>query len=424
MNNKQFQILLFDLWQDLQDPAVLWQAAIAVACAFLAWWLAGRLRWRAPEQSPQALKHGAAAFRRILLPLIAMLLLFAARSAASHWIQVNLLSVAITLAGAFAAIRFAVYLLRLAFAPGGWVGGIERAVTGVIWVLVALHLTGLLPEIEAALAAVKFSVGKQSLSLLAVIQSAFWVAITLLLALWAGNALEVRLMRTEGLHSSLQAVLSRAGKALLLLLAVLIMLPLVGVDLTVLSVFGGALGVGLGFGLQKIASNYVSGFIILLDRSIRIGDVITADTHHGEVRHITTRFTVVRSLSGVEAIIPNDTLISTTVLNHSYSDRKVRLAVKVQVGYGTDVEKLLPDLVAIAQQNPRVLADPAPNAILVAFADSGIDLEVGFWIQDPEQGTGDVRSGVSLAILSEFRARGVEIPFPQRQVTLRQADSG
>ena len=317
--------------------------------------------WRAPEQSRQALKHGAAAFRRILLPLIAMLLLIAARWAASHWIQVNLLSVAIALAAALAVIRFTVYLLRLAFAPGGWISGFERAIAGIVWILVALHLTGLLPDIEAALAAVKFSVGKQSLSLLIVIQSAFWVAITLLLALWAGNALEARLMRAEGLHSSLQAVLSRAGKAMLLLLAVLIILPLVGIDLTVLSVFGGALGVGLGFGLQKIASNYVSGFIILLDRSIRIGDVITADTHHGEVRQITTRFTVVRSLSGVEAIIPNDTLISTTVLNHSYSDRKVRLAVKVQVGYGTDVEKLASRPGGDRAAKPACLPTPRPT---------------------------------------------------------------
>ena len=358
LNNTQFQNLLLGLWRDLQDPSVLWQAAIAAACVLAAWWLAGRLNWRAPEESRQALKHGAAAFRRILLPLLAMLLLIAARWAASYWIQVHLLSVTIALAGALAAIRFTVYLLRLAFAPGEWISSFERGIAGVVWLLVALHLTGLLPEIESALAGVKFTVGKQSLSLLAMIQSVFWVAVTLLLALWAGSALEARLMRAEGLHSSLQAVLSRAGKALLLLLAVLIMLPLVGIDLTVLSVFGGALGVGLGFGLQKIASNYVSGFIILLDRSIRLGDVITADAHHGEVRQITTRFTVVRSLSGVEAIIPNDTLISTTVLNHSYSDRKVRLTVKVQVGYATDVEKLLPDLVAIARQNPRVLADP------------------------------------------------------------------
>jgi small-conductance mechanosensitive channel len=422
LNNSQFQNLLLDLWRDLQDPSVLWQAAIAAACVLAAWWLAGRLDWRAPEQSRQALKHGAAAFRRILAPLLAMLLLIAARWAASYWMQVHLLSVTIALAGALAAIRFTVYLLRLAFAPGEWISSFERGIAGVIWLLVALHLTGLLPEIESALAGVKFTVGRQSLSLLAMIESVFWVAVTLLLALWAGSALESRLMRAEGLHSSLRAVLSRAGKALLLLLAVLIMLPLLGVDLTVLSVFGGALGVGLGFGLQKIASNYVSGFIILLDRSIRLGDVITADAHHGEVRQITTRFTVVRSLSGVEAIIPNDMLISTTVLNHSYSDRKVRLTVKVQVGYATDVEKLLPDLVAIARRNPRVLSDPQPNALLVAFADSGIDLEIGFWIQDPEQGTGDVRSAVSLAILSELRARGVEIPFPQRQVTLRQAN--
>ncbi|MBI3374716.1 MAG: mechanosensitive ion channel [Betaproteobacteria bacterium] len=421
MNKSQFKNLLVDLWDDLEDPSVLWQGGIAAACLLAAWWIAGYLRWRAPEESPEALKRGAAAFRRVLFPLVAMVLLVAARAVTSRWIHVNALSVAIALAVALAAIRFAVYLLRLGFTQAAWIAGFERAIAGIVWTLVALHLTGLLPEIEAVLDDVKFTMGRQTHSLLSLLQSGFWIAVTLLLALWAGSAFESRLMRVESLHSSLQAVLSRAGKALLLVLALLVILPVVGIDLTVLSVFGGALGVGLGFGLQKIASNYVSGFIILLDRSIRLGDMITADNQIGEVKQITTRYTVVRSLSGVEAIIPNDTLISSTVLNHSYTDRKVRFTVKVQVSYATDVEKLLPELVAIARRHPRVLSDPEPGALLAAFADSGIDLELGFWIQDPELGTNNVRSELSLAILSELRTRGIEIPYPRREVTLRQA---
>ena len=179
---------------------------------------------------------------------------------------------------------------------------------------------------------------------------------TLLLALWAGAALEARLLRAEALHSSLRVVFARLARAVLLVAAVLVVLPLIGVDLTVLSVFGGALGVGLGLGLQKIASNYLSGFIILLDRSIRLGDMITVDGHYGEVTRITTRYMVVRTLTGVEAIIPNDTLVTSTVLNHSYTDKRVRLAVRVQVAYGTDVPEALELLIDVARRHPRVLA--------------------------------------------------------------------
>ena len=194
--------------------------------------------------------------------------------------------------------------------------------------------------------------------------------------------------------------------------------PLAGIDLTVLSVFGGALGVGLGFGLQKIASNYVSGFIILLDRSIRIGDWITADNHYGEVRQITTRYTVVRSLSGVEAIIPNDMLVTATVLNNTYADKQLRLAVKVSVAYSTAIEPVLELLAEIASRHPRVLKEPPPNAIVTALGDNGIELELGFWIEDPEKGRQNLCSEISVAILSEFRTRRIEIPYPQREVRI------
>ena len=418
MTENQFGRLLADLWADLQEPAILWQAGTLALCLLAAWWLGRLLQWRAPESSTEALKRGAAAFRRVVFPLVAMLLLVAGRAALGHWHNTNLLSVAIPLFAALAGIRFAVYLLRLGFSHAGWLDAFERSIATLVWLALALHLTGLLPEIVRWLSDVQLSVGRHGFSLWILLNAAFWVAMTILLALWAGAALEARLMRTEGLHSSLRVVFARLARAAMLVAAVLVALPLLGVDLTVLSVFGGALGVGLGLGLQKIASNYLSGFIILLDRSIRLGDMITADGHYGEVTRITTRYAVVRSLTGVEAIIPNDTLVTTTVLNHSYSDRRVRLALRVQVGYRTDMAEVLGIMADIARANPRVVREPEPAAQVLQLAESGVELELGFWIDDPERGSQNVRSEISVALLAAFKARGIEIPYPQREVRL------
>jgi len=418
MNENQIGQLPRELWSDMQDPTIVWQVGVLALCMLAAWWLGRLLQWRAPDASAEALKRGAAAFRRIIFPLLAMLLLIGGRTALGQWHKTNLLSVAIALFAALAGIRFTVYLLRLAFSRSGWLDGFERTIGMLVWAAFALHLTGLLPDIVAWLEEAQIAFGKQKLSLWVLLSAAFWMAVTLLLALWAGAALEARLMRAEQLHSSLRVVFARLGKAVLLIAAVLVVLPLLGVDLTVLSVFGGALGVGLGLGLQKIASNYVSGFILLLDRSIRLGDVITADQQQGVVTRITTRYVVVRSLTGVEAIIPNDTLVTTTVINHSYTDRKVRLAVKVQVAYGTQVAPVQQLLVAIAQRQTRVLRNPEPTAQITNFADSGIELELGFWIEDPEEGSQNGRSDISVQILDEFHSQGIEIPFPRREVRL------
>jgi len=423
MTENQIGRLLAGVWSDLQEPAIGWQVGTLLLCVAAAWWFARLLQWRAPEDSTETLKRGAAAFRRVAFPLLAMLLLVGGRAVLGHWHSTHLLSVAIPLFGALAGIRFATYLLRLGFARDGWLDTFERSIATVVWVVLVLHLTGLLPDIVRWLSEVEFAAGKHKLSLWSMLSAAFWVGVTLLLAMWAGAALEARLMRAEHMHSSLRVVFARLGRALLLILAVLVVLPLIGVDLTVLSVFGGALGVGLGLGLQKIASNYLSGFIILLDRSIRLGDMITADNHYGEVTRITTRYAVVRSLSGIEAIIPNDTLVTTTVLNHSYSDRSVRLTVKVQVGYRTDMAGVLGLLVAVARRHARVLKDPEPTAQIVQFADSGVDLELGFWIKDPEGGSQNVRSDISVDLLSEFKSRGIEIPYPQREVRMLQGNS-
>jgi small-conductance mechanosensitive channel len=423
VTENQIGLLLQDLWSDLQQPGILWQVGVLALCLGVAWWLGRLLQWRAPDSSAEALKRGAAAARRVAFPLLATVLLLAGRAALAHWHSTHLLAVAIPLFGALAGIRFAVYLLRIAFSRSAWLDAFERSITLVIWIALVLHLTGVLPEIVRWLSDFEFSAGKHSLSLWTLLSAVFWVAVTVLMALWAGAAVEARMMRAQSLDSSLRAVFARLAKALLLVVAVLVVLPLIGVDLTVLSVFGGALGVGLGFGLQKIASNYLSGFIILLDRSIRLGDLISADGQHGQVTRITTRYVVVRSLSGVEAIIPNDTLVTTTVLNHSYTDRRVRLAVRVQVAYGTDLNRAFAIMLACARAHPRVQKDPEPTAQVLELAGSGVDLELGFWIQDPEAGSQGVRSDLSVALLEKFSAAGIEIPYPRHDVRLLQGNS-
>jgi small-conductance mechanosensitive channel len=225
-------------------------------------------------------------------------------------------------------------------------------------------------------------------------------------------------MSAQGVDANLRLVLARLVRALLILLAVLIGLPLVGIDLTTLSVFGGALGVGLGLGLQKIAANYVSGFIILLDRSIRIGNLIEVQAQRGIVTRITTRYTLLRGQTGVEVIVPNEMLVGSIITNETLSDPKVRLATQVQVAYGTDLERALAILVAAARVQPRVLVDPPTKGFVTAFAESGINLEVGYWIGDPEDGTMQIKSDTLLAIWKAFKAEGIEIPFPQREVRM------
>lgn len=423
MAGNSIQSALADLWGDLKQPDLLWQIAAIAACMLVAWAMSRMARVKTSGEQSAAVRCGAGGFNRIIFPLVVVGLLFAARAVLSRWGNSHLLSVAIPVFGSLAGIRFLVYLLRMGFAPGGMLAAWERGAAAVIWAVAVLYLTGLLPEIRSLLEDIHLSIGKQKFTLMLALESIFWLLLTLLLALWAGSVFEKRLMGAESLHMSLRVVLARLGKAVLLVAAILVVLPVMGIDLTVLSVFGGAVGVGLGLGLQKIASNYVSGFIILLDRSIRLGDWITADNHYGEVKKITTRYTVVRSLAGIDAIIPNDALVTSTVLNNTYADKQLRLTVKVSVAYGTDVAAVLALLAEIAGGHPRVLKEPAPNALVLALADNGIDLEAGFWIDDPEKGRQNVCSEIMVSILAEFGVRGIEIPFPQRDVRLVARDA-
>ncbi|MFA7241673.1 MAG: mechanosensitive ion channel domain-containing protein [Sulfuricellaceae bacterium] len=415
----QIHNLLLDLYADIDHPAILWQLAVLAAALLAAWALNSALKKRMPE-TEGAWKLGMGGVTRVVFPLVALLVVLAGKSVLKRWDadHVNLLNVAVPLFSSLALIRLAVYILRHAFAPSGWISTSERFIAGAVWAGLALHLTGFLPELTAALDEIGFQLGKQRITLLMVLAGLLSVAATMLVALWLGRTLESRVMRAERLDMNLRVVLAKLIRALLILAGVLIALPAVGIDLTVLSVFGGALGVGLGFGLQKIASNYVSGFIILLDHSIHLDDVITVDNRFGTVSRLTTRYMVLKSADGTEAIIPNETLISTIVVNHSYSDRRMRLALPVQVSYRSDLERAMALMQEAAVAHPRVLAEPQPKAYLKGFADSGIDLELGVWINDPEAGQINLRSDLNLAIWHAFRNEGIEIPYPQREVRI------
>lgn len=418
MQKTQFGGLLNDLWLDLQQPAVLWQVAVLALCLGLAWLVARAVRRTAGEA--QEAKFGRRGLKRLAFPLAALVFILIARPLLQQWQSVNLLRLAVPLIGSFAAIRAMMFALRYGFPRAAWLAAFERVLALAVWGVVALYLTGLTPEIVESLEAIRFAVGKQKLSLWLILQGTVTVFVTLLAALWLGGLAEQRLMGAAGLDGNLKLVFARLARAALVLLAVLISLPLVGIDLTALSVFGGALGVGIGFGLQKIAASYVSGFIILLDRSIKLGNVITVADHTGEVALITTRYTVLRAASGVEAIVPNEVLVGSVVQNQTYTHSRVRHAIAVQVGYGCDVERAMALLVEAARAQPRVLAEPPPKAFLVRFADSGIDLELGFWIDDPEVGVQGIKSDINLAVWHAFRREGIDIPYPQREVRLLQ----
>ncbi|MDO9065235.1 MAG: mechanosensitive ion channel [Sulfuricella sp.] len=409
--------LLTDLLSDLEQTKILWQLAVLGFSLALAWGFSRLLKSRLPK-SEGAAKVGLGGVSRVAFPLVALLLVVIGKTVLKNWYSVNLLNIATSLLLALALVRLAVYALRKIFAPSGWLHSSERFIATTIWIGLALHLTGFLPEILDAMDELNFHIGRQKISLLTILSGILSVLVTVLAAMWLGRVLENRVMATEHLDMNLRVVLSKLFRALLVVLGILVALPLAGIDITVLSVFGGALGVGIGLGLQKIASNYISGFIILIDRSIHPGDVLTVDNRFGTVSQLTARYLVLRSSDGTEAIIPNDTLITSTVINHSYSNREMRIGVPVQISYQSDLDQAMTIMRQAAENHPRVLKTPEPKTFLKAFGENGIDLEMSIWINDPEEGQLNLRSDINLEIWRQFQAAGIEIPYPQRDIRL------
>jgi small-conductance mechanosensitive channel len=420
-----FQTLLDGAHALIRDPGLWWEIGVlllAAAGAFLVHRTVGQgLAARAEAGDEYTVRYLALkSLQRILFPISMLLGVLAGRALLQFQDSpVTLLDLAVPLLVSLASIRFLIYFLRKTFRPGPAVKAWENLIATSIWIVVALHLLGWLPAVLKGLDGMAMQVGSTRISLLATLKLVLALALLWLLAQWLGRVIENRISRAEYVNAGMQVALVKLSKFVLLVLVFLLALDTVGIDLTALTVFGGALGVGLGFGLQRIASNFISGFIVLFDRSIRPGDVITIDNKLGWVQELRARYVVVMDRDGVERLIPNETLITNEVINWSYSDRNVRMKIPVSISYNNDPEQALALLAEAAKANPRVLADPAPTTRLMAFGDSGVELELRVWIQDPEAGLGSVRSDINLAIWRAFKDAGIVIPYPQRDLHIR-----
>jgi small-conductance mechanosensitive channel len=408
-------------WVDrLLSPSSLVELALLGLCFALAWGVVRLLRGPQPRQG--SIWFGRGVVDGVLFPLFALLFALAMRWATQDVLPAALFRLALPVMWSLLIIRVGVRVLRAAFPSSGVVRAFERTFSWLVWIGLVLWLTDLLPAVLAELEALTWQFGGVTLSLRAVLEGAIGAAVVLLVMLWISSAIEARLLRDldarPASEVSVRKMAANATRALLLLFGLLIALSAAGIPLGALGVLGGAIGVGIGFGLQKLAANYVSGFVILAERSLRIGDVVKVDNFEGRITDINTRYTLIRSLGGRESIVPNEMLITQRIENLSFADRNVLLSTVVQVPYGTDVQPVMADLTDTVTSVPRVLADPGPATRLTNFAADGLELTVFFWIGDPENGQANVRSDVNLAILRRLGELGVDIPFPQRVVHL------
>ncbi|OIQ03656.1 MAG: mechanosensitive ion channel protein MscS [Zetaproteobacteria bacterium CG06_land_8_20_14_3_00_59_53] len=402
-----------------------WQIAVLVLALGLALFVRNLLKEANPgmketEGVNRLRKISRKGLNRIQFPLTMLLATLIGKAALVHMhLDATLLAFATPLLLSLAGIRIAVYLLRKGFSAGPLLKAFENVISTAVWAVVSLHLLGWLPGVLAALDGLAFHLGGNRISLLLVIKLVITVALFWILALWLARLIEQRLHDSVHISESSRVALTKFSKFFLLALAILVGLDAAGIDLTALAVFGGAVGVGIGFGLQRITSNFISGFILLFDKSIKPGDVITIGSKFGWVQELRARYIVVRDRDGVETLIPNENLVTTDVINWSYSDKAVRLKLPVQISYGDDPEKAMQIMLDAAFASSRVLKEPVPLCRLMNFGDSGIELELRIWIQDPENGLGGVRSEVNLAIWRGFKEAGITIPFPQRDIHIK-----
>jgi len=361
--------------------------------------------------------------------IMAFSLVILARSAllAAHF-DVNLLDAASHLIGAYVVVRLVVLLSTASLGNKSWMQQWEARVTLFIWLAIAAEYLGWLDPIINTLDSIGMASGKSRITLWSVLKLLFTLTLFVLVAAWISRWVERRLKRLSNLAPSTRIGIAKFANAFLIALSILMGLNAAGVDLTALTVLTGAIGLGLGFGLQSIAANFVSGFVLLMDRSIKPGDVIslsgqsgTSTENFGWVQELRGRYVVVRDRDGVEMLVPNQQLIQNSVINWSYTDPRIRLKLPIRVSYRDDPELALQILLTACEGQPRVLSDPAPVSRLMHFSDSGIELELRFWISDPQEGVNNVRSEVNRAIWRLFKEHKITIPVAQREIVVNRS---
>ena len=402
----------------LTPPQVALELTVIAGCVLSAWLLVWLVR-RATVRFELSILLGRRLIDGVLFPLVLMGLSFAARTVLAQQSEAVLLDIAVPVCVSLACIRLGVKVLQVTFRQADWVRPIERTLSWMAWGGAVLWITGVLPLLLDELDQIHWKIGNSMLSVRTLLEGGVTAGGVLILTLWLSSAIESRLLSgVSGGELSLRKAVSNAITALLMFIGVLMALSSVGIDLTALSVMGGAVGVGIGLGLQKLAANYVSGFVILAERSMRIGDNVRVDNFEGRITDIKARYTLIRSVAGRESIVPNEMLITQRVENLSLADTTLWQSVQVSVGYDSDVDQVMALLLEACTVQERVLQEPAPTVALSAFGADGLEFTLGYWLHEEEGGLLNVKSLIHLGILQRLRANGIDIPFPQRVVRM------
>jgi small-conductance mechanosensitive channel len=420
-----------DALATLLQPDNFLQLVVIAGALLLGWWAAIYARSHitvSPE--PENLPDRARELLFIGAPPALILVILAAADGLLHAtrLQADMVDVAVQLIGLLLLIRVVIYVLRVSLGTRARLKGWGPAITGVIWIFLSLHLLGWGDEVIRVLDGMGMQAGKTRISVWSVMKLLVTVSVFVLLALWVSRWLERHVLKLDALAPTMRIGIAKFVQAFLVGISVLVGLNAAGLDLTTLNVLTGAIGIGLGFGLQSIAANFVSGFVLLMDRSIKPGDVIsftgttgTTTEGFGWVEELRGRYVVVRDRDGVETLVPNQHLITNPVINWSYTDPRVRLKLPIRVSYKDDPEVAMKLLLQATYGHPRILHEPTPVARLMGFGDSGIELELRFWIPDPQEGVNNVRSDVNRRIWRLFKDNGVTIPVTQREIRVEMA---
>ena len=322
----------------------------------------------------------------------------------------HLLTVTVSLLTAWIIIRLTATLIR----DKTW----SKLISITAWTIAALNILNLLDTTVAFLDSLSMDLGELHVSALTIIKGMMALAVLLWLAQFASRKIEQRVSKLPNMTPSVQVLLIKLFKIFVITIAIVAAMNSVGINLTGLAVFSGAVGVGIGFGLQKIVANLISGLLILADKSIKPGDVIEVAGTYGWVNTLGGRYASVITRDGVEHLIPNEELINQRVSNWTFSDTEIRIKLPIGVAYDSDLPHAIETCIKTAQAEGRILTSPEPTCLVKGFGDSAIDLELRIWIRDPHNGIANIKSSVYVRIWQAFKEEGIEIPFPQRVVHL------
>jgi small-conductance mechanosensitive channel len=370
---------------------------------------AGLSRWWGREADQDSILFGKRIIDGLLFPMLTLVIVYFLKM---HWVKTHhapWLSLAVPILASLAMVRLIARVLSVVFPQSAGARAVERGVFWLVWGVAVLWITGVAEPLVTELDSIQFEVGKTHFTLLHAIQATLASGVALIMTLWLSAVLEQKLLMRTISDLSMRKVATNALRAVLMVVGGIVVLSLMGVDLTALSVMGGAVGVGLGFGLQKLAANYISGFVLLLERSIRIGDYVRVEKVEGRVTDIKTRFTLIQAINGSEAVVPNETMITQLVENLSLQSSNFQLSCVYMIALGSDVEQTQALLVDAATRVDEVLKIPGPSALLLEVTPLGLRFQVGFWIQDASKGQGIAKSKVNMAVLAALKQAHIEL---------------